>query len=140
MVMPNLLRTMYRPPDLRVQDIVRDLVEGGEAQLLRAEAERRYELNMHQVNRGAIDIVMMELLQLHTQLNSITTQCTCARLPPKDRVLYSACGYRAFISIAVIIGFALASIGADTLSVLADDNGQFCIYKSVRARAYVTPA
>ena len=37
---------------------------------------------------------------------------------------------------AVIIGFGLASIGADTLSTLASDEDQFCIYKSNRARAF----
>ncbi|KAL1515706.1 hypothetical protein AB1Y20_002322 [Prymnesium parvum] len=91
-----------------------DLVEGGEANLLRAEAGRRFELHTHQVRRGAIDLVITELSQLHAQLNSITTQCT------------------------LIIGFGLASIGADTLSVLASDEDQFCIYKTLRARALGT--
>ena len=90
---------------------VLNLVESGEAHLLRAEAHGQYLLQTSQVKRGVIELYTAELSQLHAQLNSITTQST------------------------LIIGFGLASIGADTLSTLASDEDQFCIYKSDRARA-----
>ena len=50
--------------------------------------------------------------ELHAQLNSITLQCT------------------------IIVGFALSGVGADTLSQLASDTGEFCMYKSIRAMTF----
>ena len=51
-----------------------------------------------------------ELSHLHAQLNSMTTQCT------------------------LIVGFALAGLGADTLTQLGSMVTEFCIYKNDRAR------
>jgi len=93
---------------------VQELLEKGEAQLLQIEADKRYEIHSRNITRGTIELTTTELSHLHSQLNSITMQCT------------------------LIIGFGLASIGADTLSSLASDDNQFCIFKSTKAMLFGT--
>ena len=82
---------------------VHELVERGEQKLLEASAQETLQLRRDQITLKEINLGMTELSHLHAQLNSITTQAT------------------------LIVGFAVASLGADTLSQLASDTGQFCI-------------
>ena len=105
------------PPSSKGKRFVRDnsvqeLLERGEAQLLQIEADKRYEIHSRNITRANIELTTVELSHLHSQLNSITMQCT------------------------LIIGFGLASIGADTLSSLASDDNQFCMFKSSRAMIF----
>lgn len=93
---------------------VRALVDQGEEQLLRQQAAKHHELAQQRNAKGRIELGMTELSHLHAQLNSMTTQCT------------------------LLVGFALAGIGADTLSELANDVSQFCLYKSMRAQVLGT--
>lgn len=86
------------------------LVEEGESKLLDKRAEARLNAVTSAVAFSKIELTSRELSHLHIQLQSITTQCT------------------------LIIGFALASIGVDTLQQLASDTESFCIYKSWRTR------
>ena len=93
---------------------VLDLVERGEEQLLREAASKAYKLKQHYNNRGRIELGMTELSHLHAQLNSMTTQCT------------------------LIVGFALAGLGADTLAEISNDQSEFCLYKSGLSRWLAT--
>jgi hypothetical protein len=87
------------------------LVERGEEHLLRQQAGQTFKLSRQMNAKGRIELGITELSNLHAQLNSMTTQCT------------------------LIVGFALAGVGSDTLSSLASDQDQFCIYKTERAQA-----
>ena len=93
---------------------VMDLVERGEEQLLREAASKAYKLKQHYNNRGRIELGMTELSHLHAQLNSMTTQCT------------------------LIVGFALAGLGADTLAEIGNDQSEFCLYKAGLTRWLAT--
>ena len=86
------------------------LVERGEENLLYDDASTAYKLRTQRNNRGRIELGVSELSHLHAQLNSMTTQCT------------------------LIVGFALAGLGADTLTQLGSMTTEFCIYKTLRAR------
>jgi len=86
-----------------------DLVNRGEESLIGQVARSSHELAQVRMYRGRIEVGVQELSHLHAQLNSMTTQCT------------------------LLIGFALAGLGADTLSQLASDESQFCMFKSDRA-------
>ena len=86
-------------------DITR-LVEEGEKRLLEMTADHTHRLRTEQTVIKRINLGMAELSHLHAQLNSITTQST------------------------LVVGFAVASLSADTLAELASDTGEFCIYKS----------
>lgn len=71
------------------------LMEAGEEALLRQMAMEREAVQIGIVNRGRVRLRSDELGNLHSQLQSLTVQCT------------------------LIVGFGLASIGADTLSQLS---------------------
>merc|ERR1719231_123932 len=86
------------------------LVEQGEENLLHNDAKTAYKLRKQYNTRGRIELGVGELSHLHAQLNSMTTRCT------------------------LIVGFALAGLGADTLTQLGSMVTEFCIYKSDRSR------
>jgi hypothetical protein len=86
--------------------------DSGEAQLLRHLNHLQSQIDLQRVATGKLELGMKELSHLHAQLNAITLQCT------------------------IIVGFALTNIGADTLSQLASDVDQFCMYKTVRSILY----
>ena len=86
------------------------LVEQVEEALSRSAAETAYRLRRCYNTQGTIEIDITKLSHLHAQLNSMTTQCT------------------------LLVGFALAGLGADMLSELGTEVGEFCIYKTLPAR------
>lgn len=97
-------------------DNIHRLVELGEKNLEEERAEHMHKLRSDAIVIKKINLGMTELSHLHSQLNSITTQAT------------------------LIVGFAVASLSADTLAELASDTGQFCIYKSGAARLAMPPS
>lgn len=95
-----------------LMDRISHLSDLGEAQLLRQLNDAQLEIDRQRTATGTLELGMKELSHLHAQLNSITLQCT------------------------IIVGFALSGVGADTLSQLASDTGEFCMYKSIRAMTF----
>ena len=93
-----------------VSNDVDHLVNMGEKALLETAANTVHDLHKDQIRIKKINVGMTELSHLHAQLNSINTQST------------------------LIVGFAVSSLGADSLAELADNTGQFCIYKSVASK------
>ena len=110
---PSASREMARVRD-NDQDEVLKMVERGEQSLMREAASQAYTLKQQYNRRGKIELGVVELSHLHSQLNSMTTQCT------------------------LIVGFALAGLGADTLTQIGDDESEFCIYKSPLSQAIGT--